>query len=223
MRSFAEIHAIAASRKGGEDALEHLLDAPLTAGELAGLPASVWLEAMAKALFQAGFNWSVINAKWPAFRAAFHDFDVARLAFSSDEEIDRLLSDKTIVRNGAKIMAVIDNARFLQSLEEETGSASRHLANWPVEDQGGLLALFSSRGSRLGGATGQRVCRMVGRDSYVLSPDVCKRLIEERVIDAFPTSKKALEAVQQAFNRWRAESGRPFTQISQILAMSVES
>lgn len=223
MRSLAEIHDIAADRKGGFDALERLLVAPLPVDELALLPSSSWLEAMAKALFQAGFSWSVIEAKWPGFQKAFKGFDVRGLAIFEDDDIDRLLADRTIVRNGAKITAVIDNARFLWGIENESGSVSRYFANWPIEDHCGLLGLFSEKGSRLGGATGQRVCRMVGRDSYVLSPDVCRRLMEEGVIDRPPASKRAMIEIQTAFNQWRAESGRPLAQISQILAMSVGS
>lgn len=222
MREFRDIEAIAAKRKGGQKALGRLLDTPLPTARLARVPASVWLDAMAKALFQAGFNWSVIDAKWPAFETAFEGFDVRRVAHYGDADIDRLLADKSIVRNGAKITAVIDNARLLSRLGDESGGASRHLANWPVEDHCGLLALLADKGARLGGVTGQRVCRMVGRDGYILSPDVCKRLTEEGVIDGAPTSKRAMIAVQNTFNRWRSESGRPLTQISQILAMSVE-
>lgn len=222
MRSFDEIRTIAAARKGGAEALERLLLTPLPAGELAKVPGSVWLSSMARAIFQAGFNWSVIDAKWPGFEEAFDGFDPGRVAFYHDGDIDRLLADRRIVRNGAKITAVLENALFLQSLQAETGDALAHLAHWPVEEHGGLLTLFASRGARLGGVTGQRVCRMVGRDGYLLSPSVLKRLAEEGIAGRAPTSKKAMAAVQDAFNIWRAESGRPLTQISQILAFSVD-
>jgi hypothetical protein len=66
------------------------------------------------------------------------------------------------------------------------------------------------------------VCRIVGRDAYILSPDVCKRLEQERVFDGTPTSRRAMAAVQNAFNQWRSECDRPLTQISQILAMSID-
>lgn len=222
MRKFRDIEAVAAKRKGGPKALERLLDTPLPTAKLARIPASAWLEAMAKGCFQAGFNWQTIEAKWPAFKAAFEGFDVRRVAHYEDADIDRLLADTSIVRNGAKVAAVIDNARFLSRLDDESGGASRHLANWPVEDHCGLLALLADKGARLGGVTGQRVCRMIGRDGYILSPDVCKRLTQEGIIDRPPSSKAAMTAVQNAFNRWRSESGRPLTQISQVLAMSVD-
>jgi 3-methyladenine DNA glycosylase Tag len=222
MRKFAEIERIAADRKGGPDKLGAVLVQPLDPAALAAVPLPTWLEAMAKAIFQAGFNWRVIDAKWEGFREAFRGFDPGILAFWHDEHIDALLKDTRIVRNGQKISAVLENARFLSALDEETGNASRQLAEWPVEDHAGLLELFATRGSRLGGNTGQRVCRMVGRDSYVLSRDVVKRLVEEGVVDGPPTSKSAMKRVQAAFNAWRGESGRPLAQISQILAMSID-
>ena len=222
MRTFDEIFTIAADRKGGPEALEALLKTPPSPEEVAQRPLSDWLEEMARAIFQAGFNWKVIEAKWPGFQTAFEGFDVSKVAHYSDEDLDRLLSDKGVVRNGAKLSAVIDNARLLKELDAETGNASKHLAAWPAEDQIGLIGLFTKRGKRLGGATGQRVLRMMGRDSYIFSADVCARLIAEGVIDkAPPTSKKALTTVQDAFNTWRTESGRPMTQISQVLAFSV--
>lgn len=222
MQSFTEIFAIAAARKGGAAAVEAKLAIPLPVEALAAKPASLWLETMAKAIFQAGFSWTVIENKWPGFQAAFENFNVPRVAFYHDEDIDRLLADKGIIRNGGKIKAVIHNAQLLNKLEQETGSVAAHFARWPSEDFAGLVALLADQGAHLGGVTAQRVCRMMGCDAYILSQDVCKRLIAEGVVDKAPTSKKAMAAVQAAFNQWRAESGRPLTQISQVLAMSID-
>ncbi len=85
MRSFADIYAIAEERKGGAAALEALLPIPLPADELARIPDDRWLSMMAKCLFQAGFHWKVIEAKWPGFETAFEGFDPARLSFYGDE------------------------------------------------------------------------------------------------------------------------------------------
>lgn len=221
MRTFDEIFAIAAARKGGEAALDAMLSKPLPAAELAAIPDDRWLSMMAKCLFQAGFHWKVIEAKWPGFETAFEGFEPPRLAFYGDEEIDRLVSDKAIVRNGAKIMAVIENARFLTDLAAEHGSAGKLFATWPEDDFIGLMDLLAKRGSRLGGATGQRVMRWMGKSSFILSQDVCARLIAEGVVAKPPTSKRDLAAVQAAFNSWRAQSGRSLTEISRVLSMSV--
>lgn len=221
MRDFSEIYGIASDRKGGSAALEALLIKPLTPERLADTGDDRWLAAMAKCLFQAGFNWKVIDAKWPGMEAAFDSFDPQKVAAYHDEDIDRLLADKRVVRNGAKVMAVIENARFVRRLSSEHGSFGTFAGNWPGERYDALLAVLTKQGARLGSVTGQRVLRTMGRDGYILSPDVVARLKAEGVIDKPPTSQRGLAATQEAFNAWAAHSGRCLTHISQILAFSV--
>src|SRR5690242_5735607 len=100
MRSYDEIFAIAAGRHGGPEALEEAIarHKPVSAAELAAVPDDRWLAAMSKRVFCAGFNWSVIDKKWPGFEQAFHGFDVNWCAMMSDEDFDALLKDKRIVR-----------------------------------------------------------------------------------------------------------------------------
>ena len=221
MRSFDEIYAITAERKGGVEALEEMLTPPPDRAELAKIGDDRWLSMFTKGVFRAGFNWRVIDAKWDGFEATFHGFDIGKCAMMDDEWFDQLIQDTRIVRHGGKIQSVRDNAVFLQELAQEHGSAARVFAEWPSEDYIGLLAVLKTRGTRLGGTTGQYSLRFMGIDSFILSRDVVARLIAEGVIDKAPTSKKALAAVQEAFNGWRAESGRSLTEISRVLAMSI--
>ena len=221
MRSFAEIQAIAAERKGGAKALEKLLSKPLSPAALGKTTDDRWLATMAKCLFQAGFNWKVIEAKWDGFEAAFDGFEPGKVVLYHDGDLDRLLADKRIVRNGAKIAAVMDNARFVRDLAIEHGSAGKFFAAWPNKAYVELLQVLEKRGARLGGVTGQRVLRSMGRDSFILSGDVVARLIAEGVVDKEPKSKRDMAAVQAAFNAWAAESGRSLTEISRTLAFSV--
>lgn len=68
--------------------------------------------------FQSGLSWLTILRKRPAFRTAFADFSIERVAaFDADDEA-RLLSDAGIVRNRAKIAATIANARVAAALPE---------------------------------------------------------------------------------------------------------
>jgi 3-methyladenine DNA glycosylase Tag len=62
----------------------------------------------------------------------------------------------------------------------------------------------------------------MGKDSFILSRDVTAALIREGIIDKPATSKKALAAVQAAFNHWMEDSGQPATAISQTLARSID-
>ncbi len=61
--------------------------------------------------FQSGLSWLTILRKRDAFRAAFSSFDPAVVAGYSERQVETLLSDASIVRNRAKILATIDNAR----------------------------------------------------------------------------------------------------------------
>lgn len=221
MRAFAEIYALAAERKGGEAALEALITRPGDPAALRALGDDRWLSAFSKRVFQAGFNWSVIEKKWPDFEIAFEGFQPGRWAMASDEDLDRLLQDRRIVRHATKIRSVFENAVFLTDLAKEEGRpAGQVFADWPDEDFVGLLDLLKRRGSRLGGGTAQYTLRFLGKPAFVLSRDVTAALIREGVIEKPATSKAALAKVQAAFNAWSDESGRSLSEISQVLARS---
>ncbi|MCY0146275.1 DNA-3-methyladenine glycosylase I [Hoeflea sp. G2-23] len=221
MRAFDEIFEIAASRKGGAEALNAMLTPPKPAAELAAIPDDRWLATMTRCVFQAGFNWKVVENMWPGFEAAFNGFDIGHCAMLTDEDFERLVSDTRIIRNGAKIRSVQENAVFVQTLAAQAGSAGKAIADWPSTDFIGLLELLKKRGSRLGGTSGQYCLRFIGKDSFILSQSVVARLIAEGVVDRQPTSKKALADVQSAFNVWMQQSGRSLTDISRVLAMSL--
>jgi 3-methyladenine DNA glycosylase Tag len=221
MRRFDEIRARAAERKGGEAVLSTLLPAVAGNAALAAVPDDRILSAMAARVFSAGFVWRVIEKKWPGFEEAFLGFAPKRLLFQPDEFWEGLAADARIVRNPQKIRSVRDNAGFVDRVSAEHGGFGRFLAEWPANDQAGLLALLGKQGSRLGGATGQYFLRWIGFDAYVVSPDMAAALREAGLpIAATPTSKKDLAAIQTQLNAWAAETGLPYAHLSRILAMS---
>lgn len=73
--------------------------------------------------FQAGLSWSTILAKRDNFRRAFDGFVIDTVAAYSEEDVDRLVQDASIVRNRRKIEAAIDNARAAVRLREKGGLA----------------------------------------------------------------------------------------------------
>ena len=81
-----------------------------------------YFEILAQSVFQAGFSWEVVRRKWPNFRKAFYGFKVAQVSRMSPRDAARLMADPGIIRNSAKIMAVIENARIVRSLQNEHGS-----------------------------------------------------------------------------------------------------
>ncbi|MEM9715320.1 MAG: DNA-3-methyladenine glycosylase I [Pseudomonadota bacterium] len=155
MRHFDEIFDIAADRKGGAAALEDLLAPPTPSEDLKALGDDRWLAGATKSIFNAGFNWKVVDSMWPGFEAAFNRFDIYKCANLDYEDFDRLTQDRRIVRYGVKIKAVQENAVFFLHLADAHGSAANAIVDWPATDYVGLLDMLKKRGTRLGGTTAQ--------------------------------------------------------------------
>jgi len=81
--------------------------------------------------FQSGLSWRTILAKRENFRAAFHDFDIDKIARFTNRDLERLLKDRGIVRHRGKIEAVINNARRAQELVTREGSLAAFI--WRYE------------------------------------------------------------------------------------------
>jgi len=82
----------------------------------------VLFERLVLEINQAGLSWLTILKKREAFRAAFDDFDIDRVAAYGEAERARLLADAGIIRNRLKVDAVIENARRIIALRETHGS-----------------------------------------------------------------------------------------------------
>jgi 3-methyladenine DNA glycosylase Tag len=219
---FKTILARAEKRKGSAKALEKLLPKKPDIKALAKLGDDRILAEMTQRVFSAGFAWSVIENKWPDFEKAFLGFKPAKLVFQPDDFWDALLSDTRIVRNGAKIASVRENAAFVQEIAKEHGSFGKFLASWPSSDEIGLLNLLSKRGSRLGGNTGQMFLRFVGWDGFVTSQDVVACLRDAGLDIAVEVKSKGdLAKVQAQFNAWAEETGLSNVHLSRICAMSI--
>lgn len=222
MTSFKTIRARAEKRKGGPKGLAKLLPEGPDLKALAKLPDDRVLAEMTKRVFSAGFAWSVIEAKWDGFEQAFLRFAPSKLTFQPEDYWEGLLRDARIVRNGAKIMSVRENAAFVQEIAKEHGSFAKFLAKWPSSDEIGLLDLLNKRGSRLGGNTGQMLLRFLGWDGFVTSKDVVACLRDAGLdIAEEVKSKGDLAKVQAQFNAWAKETSLPYAHMSRICALSV--
>src|SRR5580700_7804612 len=183
MKTFQDIYARAAARKGGEAALETQVaeHASKSQAERAAGSDDRWLARMTRCVFQAGFNWKVIENKWPGFEAAFHGFDPPLNAAMSEEEFDAHLKDTRIVRNAQKIASVRANAQFLVDLAAEHGSAAKFFADWPDTDLVGLLEVMKQRAARCAGETAMRLLRRMGKPAFMTTRDVAAALVEAGV------------------------------------------
>jgi len=68
-------------------------------------------ERLSLEAFQSGLSWLIILRKRENFRAAFAGFEPPAVAAFGEQDVARLMADPGIVRNRAKINAVIGNAR----------------------------------------------------------------------------------------------------------------
>jgi DNA-3-methyladenine glycosylase I len=72
--------------------------------------------------FQAGLSWLTILKRREGFRAAFHNFDIDRVAEMTEADVERLLQDTGIIRHRGKIESTINNAQRAQEITAELGS-----------------------------------------------------------------------------------------------------
>lgn len=221
MSSFAPILSSAIDRHG-EAAVQARIDGLPALVDPATVPDDRWLSGMALHVFSAGFVWRVIRSKWDGFEAAFEGFDPDAIAAWDTDDLDRLLRDERIVRNGQKIRATVQNAAMLREVAAEHGSFGAFVAAWPADDPVGLWQWLARNGSRLGGSTGPYMLRRLGVDTFLLSNDVLAALRHAGVAVGKGTSARDQRAAQQAFLAWRAETGRSLSALSSIAALSID-
>jgi 3-methyladenine DNA glycosylase Tag len=218
---FAPILAAARARHGAA-ALEARLPVPRTPGELAALGDDRYLSQMSLRIFRAGLKHSLVDAKWPAFEEVFAGFDPRAVRAMPDEAVERLLGDARLIRHWGKLKSVRDNAAALLALAEEHGGFGAWLGRWPGTDIVGLWEELAKRFSQMGGNSGPSFLRMVGKDTFILTPSVGAALKHWGAVSAPPKTRQDRSTVQAAFNAWVAETARPLCQLSLILAASVE-
>ncbi|WP_286762137.1 DNA-3-methyladenine glycosylase I, partial [Pseudomonas sp. UBA2047] len=159
--------------------------------------------------------------KWPAFEQVFFGFDPEKVVLMGAEHLERLMQDQRIIRHLGKLKSVPRNAQMVLDIAKVHGSFGAFIADWPVTDIVGLWKYLAKHGNQLGGLSAPRFLRMVGKDTFVPTEDMAAALIAQKVIDKQPTSQRDLALVQQVFNQWHAESGRPLCQLSVMLAHTV--
>lgn len=212
----------AAAHHGGTDAVLEKAKNAHAGANLEQVPDDRWLSTMTRCVFCAGFNWKVIDAKWPGFEEAFVGFDPRQLAFMGEEMLSSLVSDERIVRNGQKIKATLANAQFICAVADAHGSFGKFLAHWDPADQFGLMEYLNKHGSRLGGATAQFFLRFGGWDAWIASPDGCKALYSAGALEKPQAkTKRELRAFQSAINALNEQSGQPRAVLSRLLSLSV--
>ena len=218
---FAPIIEAARTRLGAA-ALEARLPQPRSAAELKALGDDRYLSQMSLRIFRAGLKHSLVDGKWPAFEEVFDGFEPRRVRAMSDDALQALLGDSRLIRHWGKLKSVRDNAAAVITIADEHGSFGGWLADWPGSEVVELWEALAKRFSQMGGNSGPTFLRMVGKDTFILTPSVTAALKHWGAIDAPPKNRKDRAAVQSCFNAWATETGRLLCQLSLILAVSVE-
>jgi DNA-3-methyladenine glycosylase I len=140
---------------------------------------------------QAGLSWSTILRKRDGYRAAFHGFDPETVAGFGPEDVERLVADAGIVRNRAKILATIANARATLALRDRGIGLSDHL--WSFVGGGTIVNRPRTLGETPASTTeSERMSRDLKRRGFgFVGPTICYALMQsaglvnDHLVDCF--------------------------------------
>lgn len=124
-----------------------------------------YFEMLSWFVFGTGLNWRVLKAKWPNFRKAFRNFNLNAVAKFDDGDIDRLLADDGIVRNGKKIVGTVANAREIRAVAKEHGGMTAWLRSYG-SDTPALEKAVRKRFSHMGETTAKMFLTCAGAIEY---------------------------------------------------------
>lgn len=218
MITFERLYETAVLHKGGEKHVQVLLPHVKSKPSLIATDDAEYLSIMSRRVFRAGLKHALVDKKWPAFHKAFKDFNPLYCSMLSDEKIDELMQDATIIRHLRKVQSVRHNAAMVVIESKKHQGFGRFLADWPESEIVDLWRYFKKWGKQLGGYSGPQFLRMAGKDTFLLSQDVIAVLKAHDVITKEPTSIRDLHACQAVFNDWQEQSGRPLCEISRIVS-----
>ena len=221
--NFNEILNIAISAAGSKEILLERLPKPMSSKDLQQIKDDRFLSMISRCIFRAGFVWKVVDKKWPNFEKKFLNFNPLAVAYLSDDRLEEIATDRSIIRNFTKILATRANAVYVVEKQYDYESFSNYIADWPENKIVDLWFEMKREGSRLGGMTGPMILRSMGKDTFLPTNDVISALTRYGFVKTHSNgSKRDLERVQEIFNLLKEESNLPLSQISKILALSME-
>lgn len=97
---------------------------------------SALFERLSLEIFQTGLSWRVVLHKRDALRKAFMGFEPTKLAQFNQQDKDRLLANRDIIRNGQKISAIVANADAVLRLWDRGDSLSRLIWSFVPQRRG---------------------------------------------------------------------------------------
>ena len=77
--------------------------------------------------FQAGLSWKTILHRRESFRIAFDGFDIEKIATYTEDKIQQLMQNTSIIRNQSKIRSTVINARAFLAVQKEFGTFDKYI------------------------------------------------------------------------------------------------
>ncbi|MBU2863089.1 DNA-3-methyladenine glycosylase I [Reinekea forsetii] len=219
--TFEDFWQQAIRHHGTAQIIESLLPTPVNNAVLMERTDAEYLSLLTRRVFRAGMKHSVVDSRWAAFEKAFWHFNPQACQLISDELFDQHMQNSELIRHWRKMKTIPINATMVLDAAQEHGSFGHFLSQWPTHDIVGLWQYVKKHGAHLGGDGGARFLRMAGKDTFVLSEDVTRALINANVVTKKPTSLRDLATVQHYFNDLADESKRPLCEISMVMALSI--
>lgn len=123
-----------------------------------------YLERMSRVILASGLNWRVLEKKWPGIKKAYANFDVNQVAKFLEPEIEELMMNPDVIRNLAKIRAIVANAKTIQELNTEYGSFAEYLGDLSKQGEDKMRTELSKKFAFLGKDTTVIFLFAVGQD-----------------------------------------------------------
>lgn len=136
---------------------------------------------------QAGLSWETILKKEDAFRKAYSNFSIEKIAAYTEKDRERLLSDVGIIRNKLKVNAAIENAKTILELKKEFGSFEKWLEHHHPKTKEEWVKLFKKTFRFTGGEIVGEFLMSIGFLKGAHSDD-CK--INEKIFATNPKWKE---------------------------------
>ena len=116
--------------------------------------------------FQAGLSWITVLKKREAFRIAFDNFDVQKVANYDESKVNELVNNAEIIRSKGKINAAINNAKVFIKIQKEFGSFSNYIwgftDNKIIKNKTGILPVSTELSNRISKDLKTRGMKYVG-------------------------------------------------------------
>jgi len=132
---------------------------------------------------QAGLSWELMLKKQDAFRKAFVNFDIEKVAAFTEADRERLLNDAGIIRNRLKINAAIENAKTILELQKEFGSFEKWLALHHPKTKEEWLKIFKKTFKFTGGEIVNEFLMSTG---YLKGAHDDNCVIQKEILEAKP-------------------------------------